>query len=197
MSNDLILVQNLIYEIRGKKVMLDTDLARLYGIETRTLKQAVRRNMDRFPEDFMMEISIDEYNGIISSSRSQNVTLYKSGRGSNTKYNPFVFTELGIAMLSSVLNSETAIQANISIMRAFVQVREYLMAATTLSAEIKELRTKVDLLALQQEENLGAVNDLSEDIRQDIDNLYQAIAALSSRIEEKKNAPRRRIGFEQ
>lgn len=197
MSNDLILVQNLIYEIRGKKVMLDTDLARLYGIETRTLKQAVRRNMDRFPEDFMMEISIDEYNGIISSSRSQNVTLYKSGRGSNTKYNPFVFTELGIAMLSSVLNSETAIQANISIMRAFVQVREYLMAATTLSAEIKELRTKVDLLALQQEENLGAVNDLSEDVRQDIDNLYQAIAALSSRIEEKKNAPRRRIGFEQ
>lgn len=159
MSNDLILVQSLIYEIRGKKVMLDTDLARLYGIETRTLKQAVRRNMDRFPEDFMMEISIDEYNGIISSSRSQNVTLYKSGRGSNTKYNPFVFTELGIAMLSSVLNSETAIQANISIMRAFVQVREYLMAATTLSAEIKELRTKVDLLALQQEENLGSSNN--------------------------------------
>lgn len=197
MSNDLILVQSLIYEIRGKKVMLDTDLARLYGIETRTLKQAVRRNMDRFPEDFMMEISIDEYNGFFSSSRSQNVTLYKSGRGSNTKYNPFVFTELGIAMLSSVLNSETAIQANISIMRAFVQVREYLMAATTLSAEIKELRTKVDLLALQQEENLSAVNDLSEDVRQDIDNLYQAIAALSSRIEEKKNAPRRRIGFEQ
>ena len=96
-----------------------------------------------------------------------------------------------------VLNSETAIQANIGIMRAFVQVREYLLAASSVSAEIKELRAKVDLLQLQQEENLGAVNDLSEDVRQDIDNLYLAIAELSSRIEEKKNKPRQRIGFEQ
>ena len=140
MSDDLILVQNLIYEIRGKKVMLDFDLAKLYGIETRVLKQAVRRNIDRFPGDFMMELSIEEFNGIMASSRSQNVTLDKSKRGTNTKYKPFAFTELGVAMLSSVLNSETAIQANIAIMRAFVQVREYLMAASTVSAELKELR---------------------------------------------------------
>ena len=206
--NDLAPIQRKIYEIRGQKVILDRDLAALYPVETKVLNQAVKRNIERFPEDFMFRLTKEEWENLKSqfvisneaeflrsqivtienddaSLRSQNVTLYKSGRGSNTKYNPFVFTELGIAMLSSVLNSETAIQANISIMRAFVQVREYLMAATTLSAEIKELRTKVDLLALQQEENLGAVNDLSEDIRQDIDNLYQAIAALSSRIEEK------------
>ena len=82
-------------------------------------------------------------------------------------------------------------------MRAFVQVREYLSVASSVSAEIKELRAKVDLLALQQEENLGAVNDLSEDVREDIENLYQAIAELSSRIEERKNEPKRRIGFEQ
>ena len=100
-------------------------------------------------------------------------------------------------MLSSVLNSETAIQANIGIMRAFVQVREYLLTASSFSAEIKELRAKVDLLQLQQEENLGAVNDLSEDVRQDIDNLYLAIGELSARIEERKNRPRRRIGFHQ
>ena len=93
MSDDLILVQNLIHEIRGKKVMLDFDLAKLYGIETRVLKQAVRRNIDRFPGDFMMELSIEEFNGIMASSRSQNVTLDKSKRGTNTKYKPFAFTE--------------------------------------------------------------------------------------------------------
>jgi len=98
-------------------------------------------------------------------------------------------------MLSGLLHSDVAIAANIAIMRAFVQVREYLLAASTVSLELKELRAKVDLLAIQQEENLGAVNDLSEDVRQDIDNLYLAIADLSSKIEEKKNEPRPRIGF--
>ncbi|MBQ2531480.1 MAG: hypothetical protein IIU20_00655 [Bacteroidales bacterium] len=108
---------------------------------------------------------------------------------------PFAFTEQGVAMLSGLLRSDVAIAANIAIMRAFVQVREYLMVASSVSAEIKELRSKVDLIQLQQEENLGAVNDLSEDVRQDIDNLYLAIADLSSRIEEKKNEHRPKIGF--
>ena len=109
MSEDLIIVQNLIYEIRGQKVMLDADLARLYGIETRELKQAVRRNIKRFPTDFLIELDIEEYNAMIACSRSQIVTLDKKGRGSNVKYKPFAFTELGVAMLSSVLKSETAI----------------------------------------------------------------------------------------
>ena len=197
MSEDLMVVQSLIYEIRGRKVMLDSDLARLYGIETRELKQAVRRNLKRFPADFMIELDLEEYHAMKACSRSQIVTLDKKGRGSNVKYKPFVFTELGVAMLSSVLKSETAIQANIDIMRAFSQVRQYLMAASTVSAEVKELRAKVDLLALQREEDLGAVNDLSEDVRKDIDNLYLAIAELSSRLEEKKNEPRPKIGFQQ
>ena len=197
MSEDLIIVQNLIYEIRGQKVMLDADLARLYGIETRELKQAVRRNIKRFPADFLIELDIEEYNAMIACSRSQIVTLDKKGRGSNVKYKPFAFTELGVAMLSSVLKSETAIQANIGIMRAFSLVRQYLLTASTVSAELNELRTKVDLLALQREEDLSAVNDLSEDVRQDIDNLYLAIGELSSRMEEKKNEPRRKIGFRQ
>ena len=197
MSEDLMVVQNLIYEIRGLKVMLDSDLARLYGIETRELKQAVRRNIKRFPADFMIELDLEEYHAMVACSRSQIVTLDKKGRGSNVKYKPFVFTELGVAMLSSVLNSETAIQANIGIMRAFSQVRQYLMAASTVSAEVKELRAKVDLLALQREEDLGIVNDLSEDVRKDIDNLYLAIAELSSRLEEKKSEPRPKIGFQQ
>ncbi len=196
MSEDLMIVQNLIYEVRGQKVMLDSDLARLYGIETRELKQAVRRNIKRFPADFMIELDIEEYNAMIACSRSQIVTLNKNGRGFNVKYRPFVFTELGVAMLSSILKSETAIQVNIGIMRAFSQVRQYLLSASTVPAELKELRAKVDLLAMQQEENLGALNDLSEDVRQDIDNLYTAIGELSSRIEEKKHEPQRKIGFQ-
>ena len=174
--------------------MLDFDLARLYHIETKALKQAVRRNLERFPDDFMFTLSSDEYNSLKVSIRSQFVTL-EDGRGKYPKYPPFAFTEQGVAMLSSVLHSDVAIAANIAIIRAFVQVREYLLAASTVSSELKELRAKVDLLAMQQEENLGALNDLSEDVRQDIDNLYLAIADLSSKIEEKKNEPRPRIGF--
>ena len=100
-------------------------------------------------------------------------------------------------MLASVLKSPIAVAASISIMRAFVQVRQYLLTTASMSAELKELRAKVDLLAMQQEENLAAVNDLSEDVRQDIDNLYLAIGELSSRMEEKKQEPRRKIGFRQ
>ena len=193
MSDELVLVQNLIHEIRGKKVMLDSDLAKIYGVETRALKQAVRRNLGRFPSDFMFELTIEESNAL--SSRSQIVTLNESSRGSNTKYKPFVFTEQGVAMLSSVLHNEVAIQANIRIMRAFVQVREYLLAASSLSAETKELRARVDLLQARQEEDLGALNDLSEDVRRDIDSLCIAISELAEKIEEKKNTLRRRIGF--
>ena len=98
-------------------------------------------------------------------------------------------------MLSSVLRSEIAIKANIAIMRAFVQVREYLQVASSVSAEIETLKAKVDLLQMQQEENLGAVNDLSEDVRQDIDNLYVAIAELSMKLDERKLQPRKKIGY--
>ena len=189
MSEDLSIVQNLIYEIRGQKVMLDSDLARLYQVETKVLNQAVRRNIKRFPEDFMFQLDNKEF----ANLKSQIVTSSWGGR----RTPPLAFTEEGIAMLSSVLHSDIAIAANISILRAFVKVREYLLMASTVSAEVKELRAKVDLLAMQQEENLGAVNDLSEDVREDIDNLYLAIGELSSRIEEKKREPRRKIGFQQ
>ena len=189
MSEDLIIVQNLIYEIRGHKVMLDFDLARLYQVETKVLNQAVRRNIKRFPEDFMFQLDNKEF----ANLKSQIVTSSWGGR----RTPPLAFTEEGIAMLSSVLHSDVAIAANISILRAFVKVREYLLMVSTVSAEVKELRAKVDLLATQREEDLGAVNDLSEDVRQDIDNLYLAIGELSSRMEEKKHEPRRKIGFQQ
>lgn len=189
MSDELILVQSLIHEIRGKKVMLDFDLARLYRVETKVLNQAVRRNIKRFPLDFMFQLDNKEFTNL----KSQFVTSSWGGR----RTPPRAFTEEGIAMLASVLHSDVAIAANISILRAFVKVREYLLMASSVSAELNELKAKVDLLALQREEDLGAVNDLSEDVRQDIDNLYLAIADLSSKLEEKKAEPRRKIGFQQ
>ena len=189
MNDEIVLIQNLIYEIRGQKVILDFDLARLYQVETKVLNQAVKRNIQRFPIDFMFQLDYKEFTYL----KSQIVT----SRWGGTRKLPYAFTEQGVAMLSGLLNSQIAIKANIAIMRAFVQVREYLLAASTVSTELKELRAKVDLLALQQEENLGAVNDLSEDVRQDIDNLYLAIAELSTRIEEKKNEPQKKIGFQE
>ena len=187
MNEELIFVQNLIYEFCGRKVMLDFDLARLYHVETRVLNQSVKRNLKRFPADFMFQLTAEEWSGnssqiVMTSNRPKSAL-------------PFAFTEQGVAMLSGLLKSDVAIAANIAIMRAFVQVREYLTVASSVSAELKELKSKVDLIQLQQEENLGAVNDLSEDVRQDIDNLYLAIADLSARIEEKKKKPRPKIGF--
>lgn len=186
MSEELILVQNLIHEIRGKRVMLDFDLARLYQVKTGELNQAVKRNKKRFPPDFMFQLSDDEVRDMMSQF------VISSKRKNSAP--PFAFTEQGIAMLSGVLRSDIAVEANIAIMRAFVQVREYLLTASSVSVELKELRAKVDLIALQREEDLGAMNDLSEDVRQDIDNLYHAIGELAARLEEKKK-PRTPIGF--
>ena len=186
--NEVILpVQNLIYEIRGKRVMLDFDLAKLYQVETKVLNQAVKRNIKRFPPDFMFQLSPEE----VVSMRSQFVTAPSR----NVSAPPFAFTEQGVAMLSGLLHSDVAIDANIAIMRAFVCVREYLSEASSLSTEIQALKARVDLLQLQQEDNMEAINDLSEDVRQDIDSLCIAIGELAAKIEEKKNQPRTQIGF--
>ena len=187
MSDEIIMIQNLIYEIRGQKVMMDFDLAKLYQVETKVLNQAVKRNIKRFPPDFMFKLTVEE----TQNMRSQFVTTSRRPISAA----PSAFTEQGVAMLSGLLNSDVAIAANIAIMRAFVQVREYLIAASSISTEIRELRAKVDLLEIQQSENLGAVNDLSEDMRKELDSLYIAIGELSIRLEEKKKVPRKRIGF--
>ena len=181
---NLQIIQSKIYEIRGQKVMLDFDLAELYSIETRVLKQAVRRNSARFEgEDFMFELTKEEI------SRSQIVTLNK-GRGSNFKYMPFAFTEQGVSMLSSVLRSDAAIQVNIAVMRAFVAMRNYITTTTTLTAELSEIRAKLALLERTDEDNAEAINDLSEDMRKELDNIYQAIAALSVKTPQARKQPR-------
>lgn len=172
-------IQSKIYEIRGQRVMLDRDLAELYQVETRTLKQAVRRNIERFPDDFMFEITEAEYNYLKNSMTSQIVISNERG---GRRYMPFAFTEQGVAMLSSVLRSGTAIQVNIAIMRAFVAMRNYITTTTQITAELSEIRAKLALLERADEDNAEAVNDLSEDMRKELDNIYQAIAALSIKV---------------
>ena len=138
MRMELQTIQNRIYEVRGQKVLLDFDLAELYGTETKRLKEAVRRNIDRFPSDFMFELTNEEY----KSLRTQFATLEKDGRGKFSKYNPFAFTEQGIAMLASVLRSPKAIEVNIQIVRAFVFLRKYALSHSELTLKLQELETK-------------------------------------------------------
>jgi hypothetical protein len=133
-------IEKAIVFIRGEKVMLDSDLAELYGVETRVLNQAVRRNLNRFPADFMFQLTPDE-SEIVVRSRSQSVILK---RGTNIKYQPYVFTEQGVAMLSSVLNSERAVAVNIGIMRAFVKLRQLLSSNAELARKLESLEKKYD-----------------------------------------------------
>ena len=138
-------IEDTILLIRGKKVILDHDLARLYGVTTKALNQAVKRNIDRFPEDFMFQLTNAETEGWqrVKRSRSQIVTL-KKPRGTNIKYQPYAFTEHGILMLSSVLKSQRAVQVNIQIMRTFVRLREMLASNEKLVERLDELEQKYD-----------------------------------------------------
>jgi hypothetical protein len=139
---DLIVVEMIekkIYLIRGQKVMLDSDLAALYEVETRALIQAVKRNISRFPPDFMLQLNFQD----VAALRSQIVTL-KKGRGEHRKYAPYAFTENGVAMLSSVLNSERAVQVNIAIMRVFVKLREMIVSHKDLVRRLDNLERKYD-----------------------------------------------------
>ncbi|MBI3189582.1 MAG: ORF6N domain-containing protein [Ignavibacteriales bacterium] len=130
-------IENKILLIRGQKVMLDFHLAQLYEVETKALKRAVRRNRSRFPEDFVFELTAEEYNSL----RYQFGTLK---RGAHSKYLPYAFTEQGVAMLSSVLQSERAVRVNVEIMRTFVRLREILTANKDLSHKLEELEKKYD-----------------------------------------------------
>ena len=178
---DLQLIQSKIYEIRGQRVMLDFDLAQMYGTETAQLKRAVRRNKKRFDgEDFMFEVTRDEL------SRCQIGTLNKS-RGSNIKYLPFAF-----AMLSSVLNSETAIEINKGIMRAFVAIRQLIANPppdkhSLLQKEVKELKQYIEEIFTDQ-------NDINEDTRMQLELINQTLAELQ--VHQKlSDKPHRPIGF--
>lgn len=129
-------IQNKVFLLRGKKVLLDEDLAKLYGVKTKRLNEQIRRNRKRFPSDFMFQLSAKEAESLRSQFATSNTA--RGGR----RYRPFAFTEQGVAMLSSVLNSERAIQVNIAIMRAFVRLREMVSTHRRLARKLKELEEK-------------------------------------------------------
>jgi hypothetical protein len=167
---ELQVIQNCIYEIRGLKVMLDSDLADIYQVETKQLKRAVRRNIERFPPDFMFELTPEEVNSL----RCQFGTLEDKGKGQHAKYLPFAFTEQGIAQLSSVLHSPFAINVNITIVRAFVALRQYALGYADLNRKLENFMSETDM---------------------QFNEVYQALTELA---EQKKLAeiPRRPIGYQ-
>ena len=179
-------IQNRIYEIRGERVLLDFDLAALYEVPTKVLNQAVKRNIKRFPKDFMFRLTSEEWQEMWSqfvttseeqtSMRSQFVTASQGKR--NTKTTPYAFTEQGVAMLSGVLNSDKAIAMNIAIMRAFVEIRRILIQETDLRTQLKEIRERLG----EHDTQLNAIYDAMENL-------------LDEKAAQKKFEERRRVGF--
>lgn len=212
----LALVKSKIYTIRGQKVMLDFDLAAMYGVETRVLNQSVKRNVERFPDDFMFQltkgeldilksqfviskmtkIQVDE--NLISQNATSNIhdsesvgaltsqnVILKNGRGQHSKYLPYVFTEQGVAMLSSVLRSPLAIQVNIGIIRAFVEIRRMTtsLVLPNTSADVVQLRKDFEELKLDIEDILHDQNDINESTRLQLDAISTAMAELQAEFE--------------
>jgi phage regulator Rha-like protein len=178
-------IQNRIYEIRGERVMLDFDLAALYEVEIRILNQAVKRNIKRFPKDFMFQLTKDEYESLrfqietleTQSLTSQNVIL-KATRGQHRKFLPYAFTEQGVAMLSGILNSDKAINMNIAIMRAFVEVRKILLLKSDLKEQLKEIKLRLG----EHDVQLNQIYDAMENL-------------LDEKAAQRKWDKRERIGF--
>lgn len=215
--NGIEVIKNRIYEVRGQRVMLDRDLAELYNVETKVLNQAVKRNIERFPEDFIFQldrkdvfllksqqITVNEYNAdlrsqIVTSSPedtdAEGPTRLKSQIATSNwgggRYLPYAFTELGIAMLSSVLRSETAIQVNINIMRAFVAIRHAIGAWQGVNLKVEQLSHKVDNLNARVDEILHEQNENNMEMAVQISALNDAL----DQLRKKPSTPRKRIGF--
>ena len=187
-------VQKMIHIIRGERVILDSDLAMLYGVETKNIKRQVKRNLSRFPEDFMMELTREEYNSL----RCQNGTIEK-GRGEHSKYLPFAFTENGVAMLSSVLTSEIAVQVNIQIMRAFTLIRKSLVTLTQTEKRQEQLELKIERLSNYVEDILRDQNDINEEVSAQMDAISRSMSELAVKVDDitgRKKKLLHRIGYQ-
>ena len=186
-------VQQMIHVIRGERVILDRDLAQLYGVETKNLKRQVKRNLERFPSDFMIELTREEYNSL----RCQNGTI-ENGRGEHSKYLPYAFTENGVAMLSSVLTSEVAVQINIQIMRAFTWLRQTLSAIAETTIRQDHLELEVEKLRNYVEDILRDQNDTNEMVGAQMEAINESLAELAVKVDSlttKQDKPRNPVGY--
>ena len=182
-------IKRKIYEIRGRRVMLDSDLAEMYQVETKNLKRAVRANIERFPDDFMFELTKEEYDSLRckiftlknegDALRCENFTS-KGGRGQHSKYLPFVFTREGIAMLSGLLRSEIAVQANINIMRAFFQMQEALLIVSNTQLQLEQIRAEIKQLRTDMNDTLADQNEINELTRVQLDAISDALMELQN-----------------
>lgn len=182
---DLQMIQRRIYEIRGQRVMLDFDLAELYGIETKYLKRSVKNNIRRFPSDFMFELTKEEFDSLRCN--------FSTSKRGGIRYMPFAFSEHGVAQLSAVLNSDIAIEVNIQIIRTFVAMRQWI--TTPPIDKNAELREEMKKLKEYMEEVFADQNDINEDTRIQIELINQTLAELQVRSKEREKKPRPRIGF--
>ena len=194
-------LKNIIYDVRGVKVMLDYDLATIYGVETRTLNQAVKRNIERFPEDFMFMLSDKEWrelhaNLLITNMTSQSVISSINKRKKSTP--PYAFTEHGAVMLASVLRSPSAIQMSVIVTRAFITMRKTLSAMQSMDLKVEQLSHKVDQLNAHVEEILHDQNDINQLQSQFNNELALQIEVINDALDqlrEKKDEPCKPIGF--
>ena len=192
---DLATIRTRIYNVRGKNVMIDKDLASLYQVENRVLKQAVRRNPDRFPEDFMFRLTKDECNSLISSGVSQNVIPIRYNVGASEM---FAFTEQGVAMLSAVLRSPIATIMSVNIMRAFVEMRERIVNLSENTLQIENLRLELQNQKAYIEEILHDQNDCNELMQAQLDALTDSMTELSVKVNsltQTVKKPRKPVGF--
>ncbi len=179
-------IKRKIYEIRGRRVMLDSDLAELYMVETKNLKRAVRANIDRFPDDFMFELTKDEFDSLRCNFFTSNT------RGGN-RYLPFAFTREGIAMLSGLLRSPIAIQANINIMRAFFQMQEALLIVSNTQLQLEQIRSEIKQLRTDMNDTLADQNEINELTRAQLDAISDALAELQNQDKSPLSLPE--IGY--
>ena len=210
MTNEIEVIQRRIYEIRGQRVILDRDLAALYQVETKALNQAVKRNTERFPEDFMFQLSKEEWQMLKSQFviskegdellRSQIVTIEKLDmRGRHVKYLPYAFTEHGVVMLASLLRSEIAVKMSVQITRAFVAMRQSLAALASAEAKMELLNEKIERLNLYIEEVMHDQNDVNEEQRTINEETAMQLELINQSLAELQAQPKevspRRIGF--
>ena len=177
-----------IIELRGMSVILDFELAKLYDVETKNLKRAVKANMSRFPKDFMFELTKEEYDCLRCNFCTSNT------RGGN-RYMPYAFTQEGVAMLSGLLRSDVAVRANITIMRAFVAMRTRLLSLEKMSSEISSVKHSVSELNHYVDDILKDQNDINEDVFQQLQRMNESLAEMYARRIELLPQDRKRIGF--
>ena len=194
-------IKDLIYEIHGQKVMLDYDLASIYGVKTSSLNQAVKRNIDRFPGDFMFKLSQNEWeeinrNILSANMRSQIVTASPNKR--NKSNPPYAFTEHGAVMLASVLHSPSAVQMSVMVTRAFIAMRQAISTMLSMDLKVEQLSHKVDQLNAYVEEILHDQNDINDQQEQTNMEVAYQLEAINDALDKLRNAkvtPRKLIGF--